>query len=289
MILRAMSSLKGILPLVIFGTLIFMGTLSTFPKQANAILVLGHYVFIGPDAGAQTYKIKNITKEQKGYRIEWTQLRQVPVGPKQKVAPGEYIPGVMDAEPYMYVAPRRLLMRPDQLQNIRFMVRRQADMQPGEYRSYIYLQPEKLPKAFTGADDMKNRAGNNSSASLSILTGYRIPVIFLHGETTLKPGVKDIHFGTNEKGVGGLHFTFTREGTRSAIGDMHIYCDNSAGRQKVMTMEVKVFTEISEKKYFKPFQFPEQGCSTLTAEFLPHSGDPDFPKGPVQLASVPIQ
>ncbi len=259
------------------------------PPPAQAMMVLGHHIVLGPNQSATTYRIKNTRDVPLGYRLQWMQLRQVPQGPRQKVAPGEIIPNVNSAEPHMFVSPRRMILQPGQLQHLRFMVRRSPDMVPGEYRSYIYLEPEELPDAFTGAGQESRQPRSGASGSLAMLTGYRIPVIFLHGETTLDIGITNARFGLNARGVGGLHFTFTRQGTRSAIGDLSIKCVNAEGETQVSSGAIKVFTELNEKDFFYPVQFPDTGCSALAVDFMPNKNDPDYVRGPVRLVMVPVQ
>ncbi len=269
---------------------LFATSLMAVSAPANALLVLGSYVFIGPNGSARTYKIKNTAGEPKAYRLEWTQLQQMPVGAKRKMQKGEIVPGVMDAEPYMYIAPRRLMMQPNQLQHLRFMVRRAENMQPGEYRSYIYLQPEEIPATYKpNKDNRGTGGGKGASGTLSILTGYRIPVVFLHGDTTLQTGVRDVRFVPTEKGGTSVQFIFTREGTRSAIGEINIYCSTPEGEVRVSGGEIKVFTELNEKPMNYDLVNPPPNCAQVSIDFLPHMEDPDYARGPVRMAAIPMQ
>lgn len=252
--------------------------------KAHALLVVDDMVYVGQNAGAATLKIKNTSAKPTAYRLEWTQLRMKPGGAKETVLRDQAITGVLPAEPFMYVAPRRLIMQPDQLQHIRFMVRRTPDMQPGEYRSYIVMDPEPIPQEY----GQPGGAGKQS-AQLDILTGYRIPVFFLHGETTLVTSVTDARIGQNEKGEPSIAFTFKREGNRSALGEMTMKCVTGETDAMIGRMDIKVFTELSERQYNVKLDLPPTGCRSVALDYLPHRADPDYEKGMMRMADIPLQ
>lgn len=260
--------------------------LTVAPLPARALLLVSDMVYVGEGAGSALLKIKNTGKRPAAYRVEWTQLRMNPKGGKETVARDEAIPGVRPAEPFMYVAPRRVILQPGQLQHIRFMVRRTQDMEPGEYRSYIVLDPEDIPAQYTeGAP----RAAGQASAKLDILTGYRIPVFFLNGDTTLHVGVTDARLGKDARNQDMLFFTFRREGNRSAIGNLTMKCLADGAEKPVGKLDVRVFTEIDARAYSAGLNLPPGQCRAIALDYLPEKGDPDYAAGPQRLAEIPAR
>jgi len=267
---------------------VFLATLAGLPMPSHALLLVQEMVYIGPKAGAATFKVKNTTMRPEAYRMEWVDLKMIPGGRKRKIEPGEVVPTLMPAEPYMYISPRRLMLMPEQLQHLRLMVRRPSDLPPGEYRSYMVFNPEPVPKEYAPGSQGES-AGSKTSVNVDILTGFRVPVFFLHGETTLKTSIVNARYGVNEKGKPGVHFTFVREGTRSAIGRIEINCMAQDSVQKISEGRIQVFTELGSLDYFLPTKEIPPGCTTATLDYIPHPEDPDYTGSFVRMAEVLLQ
>ncbi|PJB70812.1 MAG: hypothetical protein CO093_06640 [Alphaproteobacteria bacterium CG_4_9_14_3_um_filter_47_13] len=256
---------------------------------SHAFLILDNMVFIGTKSGAAVFKIKNTGDEPEAYRLEWTQLRMKEKGGKEKVAQGETIPGVMAADSYMYVAPRRIMLMPGQVQHVRFMVRRTENMASGEYRSYIVFQPEEIPPTFNPEEATSNSvpAPGKAVAQISMLTGYRIPVFFLHGDTILDVSVKDAVLGRDKSGAPLLNFTFVREGTRSALGGLTVHCTTGDKEVKISSGEIRIFTELESRRYSYLLKNMPEDCVNITLDYLPQSLDPDYNGMAMRLAEIP--
>lgn len=268
---------------------LFAGTMTGGAAPSHALLILDNMIFIGPKSGAATFKIKNTADAPEAYRLDWTQLRMKPTGGKDKVAPGEVIPNVMAAEPYMFMAPRRLMLMPDQLQHVRFMVRRNENLAPGEYRSYIVFQPELIPQQYnpaTGA--MDNTSEGKAAAQITMLSGYRIPVFFLHGDTTLEVSVTGASYGANRNGKNGFNLTFNRKGNRSALGNLTINCATGDQQTVLASGDIRIFTELESRNFFFLSNPVPPGCTMATVDYVPHSLDPDYTGNPVRLAEIPL-
>ena len=268
--------------------LFFCGPVVLAATPSRAMLILDDMVFIGPKSSAAIFKVKNATTRPEAYRLGWVQLRLKPGGGKEKIAPGETVENVMPAEPYMYMAPRRLMLMPDQLQHVRFMVRRMENLPAGEYRSYIVFQPEVVPDQYN-PETGRETVSSGTSVQMDMLSGFRIPVFFLNGETTLKTYVSEAGYGRDAKGKNGVYFTFVREGNRSAIGDLEVRCMQGDQIVKLTGVEVKIYTELNERNYFLPIKNIPPGCTTAYLEYSPHAADPDFTGNFVRLAEIPLQ
>jgi len=194
------------------------------------------------------------------------------------------VANLMPASPYLYVAPRRMMVQPDDVQSIRIMLRRTQSLQDGEYRSYITFSPETLPKS---EDLDQSLRSNTAGASIDFLTGIRIPVFFLHGNTTLDVSFRDVRFGVNENGRNVLYYTLIREGNRSALGDIEVNCNGAEGIRNISRVPVRVFTELSQRSSnfgYDPSRL--EGCDQVTIGFMPHQQDPSYTGMPMGVQPI---
>lgn len=245
--------------------------------KSHAVLITESMIFMGDKESSAVFKLKNTSKEPRAYRIEWINLRMNPSGSKDAVPDGQAIANVMPAEDFVYVAPRRIVVQPGQLQHIRFMLRRNRDMAEGEYRSYVTVQPENMPAAYkAGANGAQQaKAGQGAAATMNVLAGYRIPLFFLHGETTLDLQFTDVRRGTDKAGNPALLFTAIRSGNRSALGQAELVCRMPGGERVVLASQrIQIFTELDRRQYRVYDKTPPAGCTNTALEFFPHEGDP---------------
>ena len=144
-------------------------------------------------------------------------------------------------------SPRHVTLPGSEAQMVRIMARVSPDLPPGEYRSHftvVSVPPE------TGGTSIDEAAGGQTEGGIGVRIvprfGISIPVIVRVGETTLTAGLKDFALTSPSGGPLALAFTITREGTRSAFGDISI----TAPGAKKPVAEIKgigVYTEISER------------------------------------------
>lgn len=245
--------------------------------QAHALLITDSYVFVGPSGGSAILKMKNTSNRPEAYRLDWAELLMNENGSRTDAGEQELAAaGVMAASPYMYVAPRRLMIQPNQLQNLRFMVRRNNNLVPGEYRSYIVIGPEEIPANFDPeSGETVQSVGGGHAVQITMLTGYRIPVFFLHGETTLETSFSNISVEPSDAGRYRLTYTLNRSGTRSALGQVRIFCDAPDGREKIIRrMDTRIFKELSSRTYTREIRLDKNECSNFQIGFFVHSQDP---------------
>ncbi|MCB9987873.1 MAG: hypothetical protein H6868_00910 [Rhodospirillales bacterium] len=273
-----------------FFTVLFLFLLSFgVAQKAHALLLLDSYVFIGERSNSAVLSVKNTSKKPLAYKAEWTQVYMTPDGDRHAAVEGQFIQNVMPAEPYLYLSPRRMIVQADQLQNIRFMLRRKQDMPAGEYRSYIYLNPEDIPDSFEKNMTLTQKSSQGQTAQLEMMAGYRLPVFFLHGDTTLNVQFSDVRLAVKDS-KNAVAFNLQRSGTRSAIGTVDIMCDAGMETQKKLAgIDVKVYTEIGYRSFLKPVELPSGGCSKITLSFMPHNRDPDFNGQPMAVAELPLR
>ncbi|MDF8334617.1 hypothetical protein [Novosphingobium cyanobacteriorum] len=147
-------------------------------------------------------------------------------------------------------SPRRVTLPANEAQMVRIMVRAAPDLPPGEYRSHFLAVSVPPQTGELTIDDAAGGAGGAvGGVGVQIVPrfGISIPVIVRVGETTLNAGLRDMALETEADRRRTLALTITREGTRSAFGDITV----SVASVKKPLGEIKgigVYTEISERR-----------------------------------------
>ncbi len=263
-------------------------------SPAQALLITTEFVFIGPKKGVGTFVMKNTSDQQRAFRMNWQEVVMDAEGRRitlDSVEAAQDYPGVLPASPYVYMAPRRMMIQPDEVQSVRFMARRTQNMAPGEYRSYLEIRPEEIPGAYVGEEVEIPTDQKGVNLNMKLLTGLRVPVFVLNGETTLEFGFEDIHVSRNDRNALVIEFTAVRNGTRSALGTIDIRCSKADGRTKYMSRgTVKIFTEVNRRRLSKVVPEGElaECVSPLILAFTPHKEDPAYNDSPLVSAQVPF-
>ena len=143
-------------------------------------------------------------------------------------------------------SPRRVALGGSEAQTVRVMVRVPPDLPAGEYRSHFTIVS--APPAADGLSiDNATGQGQNQGIGVRIVPrfGISIPVIVRVGETTLNVGLKDFALGEGGSGKV-INLTVTRDGTRSAFGDIRILAPGSK-EPIAEVLGVGVYTEVGSR------------------------------------------
>jgi hypothetical protein len=145
-------------------------------------------------------------------------------------------------------SPHRVTLGSHDSQTVRIMARIAPDLPPGEYRSHFFAVA--VPANATGGFTVEEAAGarNPNGIGVTILPrfGISIPVIVRVGDTTLTAGLRDLVVTTTPDETRQISLTVTREGTRSAFGDILV----TATGTKIKITEIKgvgVYPEVSQR------------------------------------------
>lgn len=148
--------------------------------------------------------------------------------------------------------PRHVTLPGSEAQMVRIMARVAPYLPPGGYRSQLTVvsaPPE------TGGTSIDEAACEQTNGGIGVRIvprfGSSIPVIVRVGETTLAAGLMDFALSTPTGGRAILSIKITREGTRSAFGDITI---TAPGAKKPMAeiMGIGVYSEIAERAFKVP-------------------------------------
>lgn len=167
------------------------------------------------------------------YRIRFVNRRMSETGEMiELTGPG---PGERFADGMLRYSPRQVMLAPGAAQTIRILLRKPAELAPGEYRSHLLFEripdaPERPPPAGRGAE-----RSEGIEIQLQPLVSVSIPVIVRHGETRAQVAAANLALQkarTGEPPV--LSFELRRSGNRSAFGDLEATFDAGNGQRFVV-------------------------------------------------------
>lgn len=159
---------------------------------------------------------------------QFDSLGNMSVLPTDAAMPGN------SAENWVRFSPRNFLLSPANAQTIKFSMRRKANAQPKEYRSYVVIDcgvEEKISE--------KNNQDGPIRVSPKLL--HNVPLIVRTGELQA-----NVTFDNIKVENGALSFDLLRTGNRSVFGDLKLV---EKGSDKVIS-ELKmlsIYTETSKK------------------------------------------
>lgn len=190
------------------GSLHAQGDLMLFPKRI---------VFEG-NKRSQEINLANSGKDTARYIISVVQIRMKEDGSFENIT--EPDPGQQFADKYFRIFPRTVLLPPNEAQTVKVQLMNTAEIQPGEYRSHLYVRAEEEKKPLGEEESPKD--SKTISVKIKAVFGISIPVIIRSGENTSKVSIADVAF-VRESGVPPtVRFTLQREGNMSTYGDVTI-------------------------------------------------------------------
>jgi fimbrial chaperone protein len=197
------------------------------PALADLMLYPTRVVFDKADRAAQVELVNQGTAPAT-YRIQLVNRRMNERGEFEVAATAE--PGERFADDMLRFSPRQVTIAPGGSQTVRVLVRKPAELAPGEYRSHLQFDRVQLPGEPTGSSDAAAASGS-VGVTISTLVGASIPLIVRHGDTEFKSeveGMKLIAGGGKEPPA--LNFHIVRSGNRSVYGDLQVSYQPADGK-----------------------------------------------------------
>ncbi len=156
---------------------------------------------------------------------------------------------VRTASRFLRWSPRRVTLGSHDSQTVRIMARVPPELPPGEYRSHFsaIAVPNQAAGGFS-IEEARNGGQKPGTIGVTIVPrfGISIPVIVRVGETTLTTGLRNLTVTTLPDGGRAVSLTITREGTRSAFGDIAVTVTGT--RTKVADVRgIGVYTEVGQR------------------------------------------
>lgn len=275
-------SRSTILSAAFFTLALFCLVFAIAVKDAHALrITLKRVIFEGPKR-TEVITIINNTAEEQVYRLGWRRMRMTEDKSLQAVADDDPAPDLRPADSMIRYAPRRIVLPPGRTQQIRLLLRRPKDMEPGEYRSHLWIQPEESAVKF---DPNKPKA-QGQAVQIKMLTGLTLPVFIRSGKLEAAVRIEDAVL-TTKKGKPIVSYTVYREGNRSVYGDIEITCQ-SAGEEVVISSirGIAVYTDVTKRNINNAvLSMPEAGCSSMKITYRASEED-NFFKGDVMAEAA---
>ena len=154
---------------------------------------------------------------------------------------------VRTASGFLRWSPHRVTLPGSEAQMVRVIAHVPPDLPPGEYRAHFSAIA--VPPVDEGLS-IQQAANQTQATGIGVRIvprfGIAIPVIVRVGQTTLTVGFTDISLGAAPGGGRQINFTITRDGTRSAFGDITV--TPAGGRSIVAQIRgIGVYTELARR------------------------------------------
>ena len=210
--------------LIPLATIIISNSPIIYAKQASLMLYPTRFVL---DERQRNVSVDIINKgDARGsYRIELIDMKMPENTAIRQIGKDEIDP--YSLRKFTRISPRRAVLKPNEIQKVRILIRRPKDLPDGEYRSHL-----KVTLTETDLDKVEsNSADKNMSITIKPRLAFTIPIIFRQGNTVNKVAIEQAkvtyHKDDSDKNKPMLDILFSHEGTRSAMGDINvIHTDN---------------------------------------------------------------
>jgi hypothetical protein len=170
---------------------------------------------------AAQVEIINNGAEAATYRISLVNRRMNETGDFSTIdtpAPDELL-----ADGLVRYSPRQVTLAPGVAQVVRIILRKPADLSPGEYRSHLQFDRQPDPKGGNSIEARSPQAAPEIGIMITTLIGASIPVIVRHGDTAATASLS--HLELRRPGGGqpaALALQIDRSGSRSVFGDLAV-------------------------------------------------------------------
>jgi hypothetical protein len=200
------------------------------PAEAASDLMLfpTRVVFDGNRRAAQI-DLTNTGNEVASYRVTLQNKRMTELGEFQLAESAK--PGELFADGLVQYSPRQVELAPGMGQVVRIVLRKPADLAPGEYRTHLVFT--RLPNAQPMALDKTENKPKEIGVSLKALIGVSIPIIVQVGETSAQSTLTDLKYvkaTADQPPV--LDLKILRTGTRSLYGDLKVLFKPNKGAEQ---------------------------------------------------------
>ncbi len=205
--------------------------------------------------------VNNVTDKTLVYRLSWFHLRMDEEGRYAEYDPEtETFP---NADSLVRFSPRQVTLAPGQSQTVRLVLRRQAGLSDGEYRSHLLFQ------AIPRVEPTDANEGGGVQMKLQLLLGFSIPVIVRVGQIEAEAAMAGTRIEAGPQGDLTLRVDVARQGLASPYGRLRALWRGAGQepRQIGIINNVAVFPEISSRKVQMPLSDRPSGPGQLLVRY----------------------
>lgn len=205
------------------------------------------------------------------YELVVVQYRMTPDGRLQEIdAPDS---GQMFATEQLRFFPRRVVLAPKEVQNVRVQLKSPEGLPEGEYRSHLLFRA--VPRALPASELDTALAPTEFGVQLTALFGVSIPMIIRRGDLHASVTLGDLSLGQGKDSAHKplLSMVFTRTGSESVYGDIRVKFQPAGGSEvELATLKgVAVYTPNVTRTLQLPLAVPESlrlANGRLTVEYM---------------------
>ena len=165
--------------------------------------------------------LTNHSSDTVTYRISFKNMRMNEDGTYEDIESAEF--GEAFADNLIRFSPRQVTLGPGSSQTVRLLLRKPADLPPGEYRSHMLFKT--VPPAEVGTD-IENLEPGEGDLQVRITTVFAItiPVIVVHGSLSATAEFSHVSFHPPDTADESptLILQLKRSGNRSVYGDITV-------------------------------------------------------------------
>lgn len=270
------------------GALALLAALLLLPRAAMADLMLfPTRVVFDKNQRTTTVDLVNNGAEAATYRITLVNRRMSESGELQPA--DTPLDGELFAADLVQFSPRQVTLQPGTSQTVRLMVRKPAELAPGEYRSHLQFQ--RMPDS-KGASSVESTPADAKQIGifLNALVGASIPVIVRHQATSASVSLSNLALQLPAGAPPMLALQFDRTGNRSVYGDLAVSFTPRGGAEQVLGRAngVAVYSPNSLRRAQLPLAVPKgvalaQGTLRVAYRDRPEAGGAMLAEGTLVL------
>ena len=176
----------------------------------DLLIAPGRLVFEGR-ARTAALNLTNIGLQKATYRITMVRMEMSENGSFKELPPNPEAD--KDLFSLFSYSPHEVVLESQESQAVRFLVKKPANLAPGEYRVHLVFRA--IPPTPDPTAPPKN--DGTISISLTPIYGLSIPLIMRHGDTSAVPSISQLSLDKDQKH---LLFDLNRSGNQSVYGNL---------------------------------------------------------------------
>jgi len=209
---------------ILFLAITLLAT-NTCAAQGDLLLYPKRIIFDGYKR-SQEINLANSGKDTARYILSVIQIRMKEDGTFETIT--EPDPGQNFADRYFRIFPRNVVLPPNEAQTVKIQLTNTGELQPGEYRSHLYVRAEAEKKPLGEEETTSDSA--SISVKLMAVFGISIPVIIRSGDNNATVSISDVTFQQGKDMPPALKFMFNRNGNMSVYGDVTVDYTSTDGK-----------------------------------------------------------
>jgi hypothetical protein len=252
---------------------------------AGGLMVTPNRLDFKDNVDSQEVKLINKSEEPVTYRVSLQHLRMDEKGNYKEILVTETDAPEKFADDLLRYSPRRVTLQPNEVQTIRVMVKKPADLPAGEYRSHFLFREEPAPdlKPDGNVEAPTKKKDGKISVTLKPLFGISIPALVSNGDVKGESAIENMVIKTDEKEHRKLlSLDITRAGNGSVYGNILVtFKSNKTSKEYDIGVlnSVAVFYPYAKRNVLINLNIPKDiklSDGVLNAQYIAKPSDSDW-------------